>query len=149
MTKFNIVNLLDEIATSISADSSIQAWSNSNFSKNLTVDVGYNPETPPGQEDMPRVVIFLCNRVQNKMLEADISIGCMISEDNIDNSVANVKKYTGWYRVEELADMVEDCIYRSGIGSVQPGGETENQCRFPIFETISTIKIMIPQVGRR
>ncbi len=147
------VEILNKIAEILAADAGIEAWCQEKYGKSPTIWLGVDEEHPPGADDMPSIVIYTATRdeieANVKTVQWSVHIGCVVSNSEI---VANGKTrtFTGMLQSEELRAYVETAILKSlRIGKVDANAESVNINAYPLFQSVTVIRIERYERGGR
>jgi hypothetical protein len=151
--KIDTTTILDEIAKILSTNKEVLDWCNSKFEKTPTIQIGYDPEASPSREMLPLVIVYGTGRKKGEEKVFEIDMGFAVQSKKVEpvseENKGTVIKYEGFYLAEEFRELCENALRYGQIGGITIDGETESDCRFPIFESITTIQIKLPKSGRR
>lgn len=137
-------DMLVQVRNILSSDAVIQAWCQTNYSRDLAVYLGFDDDKDALESTgYPLVEIYSSTRIRGADKHRDVwDLELSVQVDNAtQEDVSNGITYTGFIHAEALRDMVEGALYRARIANVESTGASGNFSNFPMFEAVTKIRI--------
>ena len=141
--------LIAKLASSIE----LEDYSQNQFSKSPLIFLGIDTENPPHTTDYPLLAIApMVNEMSdsNTNYDYEMVIHLMIKGDENPNTVGNVIKYEGIYKIEEMGNIIVDelkCAFSStNLDSYDITFYNHEITLFPIYSGAIVINFSVPNV---
>lgn len=112
------MSLYTDIQDAIEADTSIQTYCSTEFSKPCKVFVGQDNHSPPSEADTPCVVITgkSLNNRDDRFDNVRVAIGVTVTNTSAPVVTGNKVNYTGFEQADALGLLVKNAILKIRIG---------------------------------
>ena len=106
--------VLSDVAIAIASDAAIETYCQTNFTKSVSVVVHIDQKNPPSISKCPWVGLTvqgyrIPSENNNKVMQFDVE-GYVCCDDSGETTVGKVTTLDGFDTIEDLSDLVFDCI---------------------------------------
>jgi hypothetical protein len=109
----NMNTIIDDFASAIATDQSIDTWSKSEYDQGATVLENCDPRNDPESDDCPLVIIFPAQKaggLSQGVKTHVFGISCVVFDSGKPESIQDVVRFKGGRNVETLRGLVVDVI---------------------------------------
>ncbi len=146
----DINTLIDTAAVALAEDSQLQDWADTNYERPVTVFVNIDERDPPGEDQMPCVVIVPAEKTvgygRSEKSHRIIVVAWLIDETRQELAEGRIVKFAGAARIETMRKRIENVIADLDLGDADPLLEQilieyDTVTQFPLFEAAMTITL--------
>jgi len=139
-------DMLKLVRNTIAADVPLAAWCQTNYSRGISVYLGFNDDKDAlDATGYPLVEIYSSTRIRGADKHRDVwdlELSVQV-ENETEETISNGITYTGFIHAEELRELVENALYRAKIANIDSIGASGNFSNFPMFEAVTKIRITL------
>ena len=104
-------DLITSWASTLAADSAIQAWAQATYTKPATVYLGQSVKGLPTEATCPLIVLFEGDMTEGNEAETEMSVRIGLCVSNpVPTTTGNLVSYDGLVELHELADLVVEAL---------------------------------------
>ena len=139
-------SIMAQVRDILYADADIIAWCQGKYADGPYVWLGMDDRNLPDSTQYPLIAVLSVTQIRGAdahQLKWDVEINCVIHNDNI-SVTGRQSTCDGLLDVETLRELAENALYKARFATITSDGLSMTISDFPLFESITKIRISVP-----